>query len=199
MAILIDPKIWFDISSGKPPELRVMLIDVLSAGDILQERGPVNSELLAEMLDCDDDCLKQAVKLLADAGMIASERTLTGFAVVFPDSPIGDLKEWLEWWNRLKSEELVNSGYRTGKISSGVKQAWKRVQRSAELMELLARRTEIEERIRASDFCREKWFSIEKLFGAKNKSGCYIVEELLRGAYEQRNGKRRISASKVFG
>ena len=98
----------------------------------------------------------------------------------------GQLGDWLRWWNALHEEGMVPTGVNEERPSEAVRKAWKRVQRIREIRELLAQRTALENRIRKSTFCREGWFRLEKLFGAKNRDGELIVRKLLEGGYEQR-------------
>lgn len=202
MALMIDAKIWFDITSNEPAGARGLMIDILAAGDLLNGSDIITESMIQEKI-VDQRSIEmfweRAIEALEKNGLIKIERGLIDAEIVFPESPVGELREWLEWWNRLHDEGIVPASYRTGKVSTGVRNAWRRVQRSSELMELLARRDEIETHIRNSDFCRERWFCLEKLFGGKNKTGCYILAELLRGAYESQPNGKRISAEAVFG
>jgi len=203
MALMIDAKIWFDITSSEPAGVRGLMIDILAAGDLMNGSGIITESMIQQRIS-DQRSIElyweRAIESLEKNGLIQIQRGLIDAEVCFPESPVGELREWLEWWNRLHDEGVVHSSYRTNKVSSGIRNAWRRVQRSSELMELLARRDEIESAIRDSDFCREKWFCLEKLFGGKNKTGCFILAELLRGAYEScKADTKRINASEVFG
>jgi len=203
MALMIDAKIWFDITSNEPAGVRGLMIDILAAGDLLNGSDIITEAMIQQKVSDQRSVelyWERAIEALETNGLIKIERGLIDSEIVFPDSPVGELREWLEWWNRLHDEGIVPASYRTNKVSTGIRNAWRRVQRSSELMELLARRDEIETQIRNSEFCRERWFCLEKLFGGKNKTGCFILAELLRGAYDttKANGKR-IASEKVFG
>ena len=100
------------------------------------------------------------------------------------------LSEWITFWNGLKAQNLVSSGASL-KPSKGVIAGWKRVARAKELQELLSDKAAIERQIRLSEFCRGAWFSLEKLLGATNKSGAYIVQVLMAGGYIQSSGKTK--------
>ena len=99
------------------------------------------------------------------------------------DDADGQLREWSRWWNALREEGLVSAGVNKERPSSAIRRAWKRCQRSSEVRELLAQRDALEDRIRKSTFCREGWFRLEKLLGAKNRDGELIVRKLLEGGY----------------
>lgn len=101
-----------------------------------------------------------------------------------------DLVAWIVFWNGLKADGLVHAGT-SPKPAKGVLAGWKRVQRSAELRDLLSDREAIREAIRESDFVRGPWFKLEKLLGGTNKTGAYIVQNLLDGCYVQRPDKPR--------
>jgi len=101
-----------------------------------------------------------------------------------------ELRDWLNWWNTLKSESLVPHGVNVDEPNQGVVRAWKRVRRDAKLRKMLADRDAIEREIRASEFCRESWFRLEKLFGGSNRDGELILRKLLDKAYQGKtNGK----------
>ncbi|MBN2579132.1 MAG: hypothetical protein JXB10_09090 [Pirellulales bacterium] len=102
------------------------------------------------------------------------------------DSDDGQLRDWLRWWNALHEDGMVSAGVNEERPSEAVRKAWKRCQQNREIRELLARRAALEDRIRKSTFCREGWFRLEKLFGAKNRDGELIVRKLLEGGYGQR-------------
>lgn len=100
-----------------------------------------------------------------------------------------DLRDWLVWWNSLHSEQLVPAGVNEDEPSQGVGKAWERVQRKngtgKRLRELLTDRDAIEREIRASSFCREPWFRLEKLLCGSNRDGELIVQKLLDGGYRE--------------
>ncbi len=106
------------------------------------------------------------------------------------------LLEWLQWWNRIKAESLVAAGVSETDPSQGVLKAWKRAKRDKALVELLRDRDAIEREIRASAFCRESWFRLEKLFAGTNKDGEFILKKLIDGAYRDAkpngNGNRGV-------
>jgi hypothetical protein len=103
-----------------------------------------------------------------------------------------ELRDWMTWWNMLKSESLVPSGVIVDEPSRGVTTGWKRVRREAGLRKLLADRDAIEREIRASSFCRESWFRLEKLFGGTNRDGELIVQKLLDGGYRGKQTAERV-------
>ncbi len=105
-----------------------------------------------------------------------------------PESGNGQLREWLGWWNGLQSDGMVSSRVNEERPSEAVRMAWKRSQRSREIRELLAQRLALEDRIRKSVFCREGWFRLEKLLGAKNRDHELIVRKLLDGGYQDSRG-----------
>ena len=98
------------------------------------------------------------------------------------------LLEWLQWWNRLKADSLVAAGVSETNPSQGVLKAWKRSKRDKALVELLCDREAIKREIRASAFCRESWFRLEKLFAGTNKDGEFIIRKLIDGAYRDTKG-----------
>ena len=106
------------------------------------------------------------------------------------------LLDWLQWWNQLKAESLVAAGVSETNPSQGVLKAWKRAKRDKALVELLRDRDAIEREIRASAFCRESWFRLEKLFAGTNKDGEFILKKLIDGAYRDAkpngNGNRGV-------
>ncbi len=101
-----------------------------------------------------------------------------------------ELLPWLQWWNRMHTEGLVPAAVNEGRPSQAITGSWKKSQADAEVRELLADRDQIEQRIRASDFCREGWFRLAKLFGGRNKDRELIVQVLLDGGYEDGNRKK---------
>lgn len=98
-----------------------------------------------------------------------------------------ELRDWLIWWNSLKSESLVPAGVDEDEPSQGVTKAWKRVKQHTkegrQLRQMLADRDAIEQEIRLSSFCRENWFRLEKLLGGTNRDGEVIIRKLLDGGY----------------
>lgn len=99
------------------------------------------------------------------------------------------LLDWLAWWNQLRDQSLVPCGVDARTPSAAVLKAWKKTERLPSVRKMLADRPAIEEAIRESGFCREGWFRLEKLFGAKNRDGEYILRKLLDGGY--RNSSRK--------
>lgn len=95
-----------------------------------------------------------------------------------------ELLPWLQWWNRMHAGGLVPAGVDENKPSQAVVGNWKQSQADAEVCELLADRDRIEQRIRGSQFCREGWFRLEKLFGRRNKDKELILRILLDGGYQ---------------
>ncbi|KKM98623.1 hypothetical protein LCGC14_1156060 [marine sediment metagenome] len=95
-----------------------------------------------------------------------------------------ELLPWLQWWNRMHTEGLVSAGVDENKPSQAVAGSWKKSQADAEVRDLLADRDQIEQRIRASQFCREGWFRLEKLFGRRNKDKELILRVLVEGGYQ---------------
>lgn len=106
-----------------------------------------------------------------------------------------ELKEWLVWWNTLKAESAVPAGVSVNEPSQGILKAWQKIQKQPQLQKLLADRDAIGQEIRASEFCRESWFRLEKLFGGTNRDGELIIQKLIDGGYRNsersktRNGK----------
>lgn len=94
-----------------------------------------------------------------------------------------ELRLWLDWWNGLKREQLVAAGVDSESPSEAVLNGWRRVETDPALRSLLLDRDALEREIRASEFCREGWFRLEKLFGAKNRDRELIVRKLIEGAY----------------
>lgn len=108
-----------------------------------------------------------------------------------------DLAAVLSWWNGLHDEGLVPHGVRTFRLSAEIRRAWKTWCSSAELQEEWRDLARIEEEIRASSFCREGWFRLEKLLGGHaNRDGCPIIRKLLDGGY--RDGAKRQAADNPF-
>lgn len=101
-----------------------------------------------------------------------------------------ELSQWIEFWNALKADGLVSTAT-SSKPNKGVQAGWKRVQREVELRDLLSDRQAIREAIAKSDFVRGSWFTLEKLLGGTNKTGAYIVQNLLDGCYVQKSEKPR--------
>lgn len=108
-----------------------------------------------------------------------------------------ELRDWLTWWNGLKASGLVPHGCNPEEPSQGVLAGWKRVQAKPKLRRLLVDRDAIEREIRASDFCRESWFRLEKLFGGTNRTGGLVIENLLEGAYRNTKPKGGSSVSRT--
>lgn len=117
--------------------------------------------------------------------------------LIFPDShdPASlsirtashNLRDWCAWWNGLHARGLVSHGVNEQRPNEGIRAGWKRVERNAELRELLGNRERLEFEIAAGQkMCQEGWFALEKLFGAKNKDGQLIVQCLLDGRYRDR-------------
>ncbi len=109
-----------------------------------------------------------------------------------------ELTELCNWWNRMHARKLVSAGVIPGKPSEAVRKGWKRVQANAELRESIKRLSEIEDRIRESDFCRGGWFRLEKLLGAKNGAKAIILEVLLEGGYRGTAKKKGIDYEVIF-
>ncbi len=95
------------------------------------------------------------------------------------------LLSWCEWWNSLHRDGLVGSTVNATKPSQGVQAGWRRVGHSKELREMLADRIRLREAIEACYCGHEGWFRLEKLLGAKNQAGEYIVRVLLDGGYRR--------------
>lgn len=113
-----------------------------------------------------------------------------------------DLLDWLAWWNRLRDKSLVPCGVDETTPSGAILKAWKRTERLPAVRRMLSDRAAIEEAIEDSGFCREGWFRLEKLFGAKNRDGEYIVRKLLDGGYRngsQKSSERPMLDPSIFG
>lgn len=108
-----------------------------------------------------------------------------------------ELEKLIGWWNDLRGKSLVPAGVKSDPpLSEAVVRGWSRVQHSALLREKLADLERLTSEIEAAPFCREGWFRFEKLLGARNRDGEFIVVKLLEGGY--RNGlaekpKRKLS------
>lgn len=95
-----------------------------------------------------------------------------------------EIRQWCQWWNDLHEKRLVTSGVNVAKPSQAIVAGWKRVQKSAELREMLADRDAITRIIEWTPFLCEGWFRLERLLGGKNKDGEYILRKLLDGGYK---------------
>jgi hypothetical protein len=108
-----------------------------------------------------------------------------------------ELTEWVVWWNGLHTRGLVTAGSSL-KPNKTLVAAYRRAMGNPKVMSLLSDKNAIERAIAESSFVQKPWFRLAKLFGAKNKSGEYIVSELLSGSYRDIGGatareKQRVS------
>lgn len=109
-----------------------------------------------------------------------------------PTAIAPELLGWMDFWRSLKNRGLVSSGV-AHNPSKGLLKAWTRVQKSAELQEMLADKAKIEAAIIESPFAQNgNWFYLEKLLGGTNAEGCYIVRRLLDGGYRT-SGKNSVN------
>lgn len=97
-----------------------------------------------------------------------------------------DLIAWIEWWNRLHSQNLVFAGISRDPPSESTLRGWNRYRKDAKLRASLADRDALEREIRAASITREAWFTLAKLFGGKNRDGDLICDKLLAGGYRDR-------------
>jgi hypothetical protein len=145
-------------------------------------------EEFAQPLPADSQHATSALSLQDRTGQdrTGQDKTRQETSADADDTILGDgqLRDWLRWWNALHKEGLVPAGVNEESPSEAVRIAWKRSQRISEVRELLAQRDALENRIRKSTFCREGWFRLEKLLGAKNRDRELIVRKLLDGGYE---------------
>jgi hypothetical protein len=98
------------------------------------------------------------------------------------------LLSWIDFWNSLKSKNLVHREV-SKKPSEGVQTAWRRVQSSEVLQELLADKDTLERKIRDQPFLKGAWFTLPKLLGARNKEKEFFVRKILDGCYVSTNQK----------
>lgn len=138
--------------------------------------------------------------VLPPTGQDKTEQENTGQDTCAPPNggcqPSG-LASWLSWWNGLHVQRLVSARVETSPPSQAICRAWKRVEKSREVRELLSNRDKLETEIRASAFLREPWFRLEKLLGGKNRDGEYIARKVLEGGYKNKaipNGRSRQGA-----
>lgn len=101
-----------------------------------------------------------------------------------------ELSDWITRWNRLADEKLVPHRVDPASPSDAVIRAWTRSQKDQRQMFRLANSELVERMIRRSEFCRGRWFRLEKLFFGKNQDQEFILVKLIDGAYERdRNTK----------
>lgn len=172
-------------------------------GVLADERGPLTPEELSIKTGCPEKLFERALQVVSSerVGWLVVDGSQPS-TIVLPTQDKQDkqdkqlesadaecppeLREWIVWWNELKAEGSVVPGASMDPPSKAVVKGWSRVSKCKELRELLADRNVLAGKIRDSDFCREGWFCLEKLFGATNRDGEWIVRKLLDGTYVNR-------------
>jgi hypothetical protein len=170
-------------------------------GVLADENGPLGPEDLELKTGCSVDVFSRALNVLSGnkiGWIVVADYQCGSRALSLQDSteqditediasPVGDLPpgllDFIHWWNALRAEGMVPHSVNSDPPSNAVVKAWTRSRKSSELRTLLADRDALSQAIRDAEFCREGWFRLEKLFGAKNRDGEYIVRKLLEGAY----------------
>lgn len=180
-------------------------------GTLVDERGPLGPQELSLKTGCPAEVFERAIQVLCmeEIGWLISERyERAGSALVPLERRLEERKEeerkeerggapadagcppelsaWISMWNRLKAESFVATAVDADRPSRVVISKFNAGRKSAELRKLLADRDAIEKAIRASEFCKEPWFTLPKLLGGKNRTGEWIAQNLLEGAYVNR-------------
>jgi hypothetical protein len=174
-------------------------------GVLADENGPLTADDLFIKTGCPAKVFDKAIQLLSSrqvGWLLVEDWETVGSQVSLQDKTVQDrteqdktsappeggcppeLLELIGWWNDLRGKSLVSAGVKTDPpLSEAVTRGWSRVQRSALLREKLADLERLTSEIESAEFCREPWFRFEKLLGAKNRDGEYIVVKLWEGAY----------------
>lgn len=139
----------------------------------------------------------QARRRVTEPNLAEPSRTKPSQTLSSPQGD-GQLLEWIDWWNDLRAEGLVPHGVDRSPPSQAVVKAWKRSQSAKDLVPLLSDRPRIEAEIRASPFCQEDWFRLEKLLGGKNQDQEWIIRKLLDGGYRGRKSKHAIDGGRQY-
>lgn len=129
------------------------------------------------------------------------DKNNTNTPPIVPQEKVSEeLQNLGHWWNRLKAAGLVPAGVNAASPSDAVRKGWAKCQRIPELRALIKDLDRLEAEIRLADICREGWFRLEKLLGAKNRAGAFIVEVLAEGGYRtSRKGSGQLDFSAIGG